>query len=225
MHDDATLEQFLQDPIKGAEDDHGLTKAERSVLRRVVAGISHNSTNGMALHRSLNSYRRSIRLVQNVLHKHSGHMLAQAGGNTITLYYGPDPSSPGSNPYANYVQGVGSGSTIADVLGSVSSWTTGAGEPAKVSYDTITNGDGTFIISFTINDEKYEAVPGPRTTKLPFWFYSVDGKALENGKVNPDAEYGYDGQPFGDYSVTPGEPIFWQCIAPDVSYGFQPCEA
>ena len=34
MHDDDALKTFLVDPITDAEGKHGITKAERAVLRR-----------------------------------------------------------------------------------------------------------------------------------------------------------------------------------------------
>ena len=67
MHDDGALQGFIEDPITEAEQDFGLTKAERSVLRRVVAHLSNNSLNGYSMSRTFSSYRRSLRLLQNVL--------------------------------------------------------------------------------------------------------------------------------------------------------------
>jgi hypothetical protein len=67
LNDDDALNQFLIDPIQ-AEDDHGITKAERAVLRRTVAHLSNKSKNGYTVSRHLGSYRRSLRLLQNVLH-------------------------------------------------------------------------------------------------------------------------------------------------------------
>ena len=67
MHDDGALQRFIEDPITEAEQDFGLTKAERSVLRRVVAHLSNNSLNGYSMSRTFSSYRRSLRLLQNVL--------------------------------------------------------------------------------------------------------------------------------------------------------------
>jgi len=68
MSNDEALEKYLADPITYAERDHGLTKAERSVLRRVVTHLSNNALNGYSIKRDLGSYRRSLRLLQNVLH-------------------------------------------------------------------------------------------------------------------------------------------------------------
>ena len=69
MHDDDALNKFLSDPTNGGAE-HGITKAERAVLRRVTAHLSNTSKNGFGIQRDLGSYRRSLRLLQNVLHKH-----------------------------------------------------------------------------------------------------------------------------------------------------------
>jgi hypothetical protein len=68
LSDDDALNTFLKDPITEAEGKYGITKAERAVLRRTVAHLSNNSKNGYSTVRHLGSYRRSLRLLQNVLH-------------------------------------------------------------------------------------------------------------------------------------------------------------
>lgn len=67
-HNDDALDHYIVDPITHAEGIHGLTKAERAVMRRVVSGLSNNSANGYSMARNRDSYRRSLRLLQNVLH-------------------------------------------------------------------------------------------------------------------------------------------------------------
>ena len=67
MHNDDALHKFSIDPITTSEKENGLTKAERAVLRRTIQGLSNNSVNGYSLQRNLDSYRRSLRLLQNVL--------------------------------------------------------------------------------------------------------------------------------------------------------------
>ena len=52
MHNDAELNNFLQDPTNGGQE-YGITKAERAVLRRVVTHLSNNSKNGYAAQRDL----------------------------------------------------------------------------------------------------------------------------------------------------------------------------
>lgn len=68
MQDDEALERYLVDPITHAEGEHDLTKAERAVLRRTVHHLPQTSVNGFSLTRDFASYRRSLRLLQNVLH-------------------------------------------------------------------------------------------------------------------------------------------------------------
>jgi len=70
---ESQLRDFVVDPITDAEQEWGLTKAERAVLRRTVAGLSNNAANGYSIDRSLSSYRRSLRMLQNVLHKNAAH--------------------------------------------------------------------------------------------------------------------------------------------------------
>lgn len=75
LSDDDALANFLVDPITEAEGKHGLTKAERAVLRRTVAHLSNKSVNGFTIKRHHDSYRRSLRLLQNVLHNVGSKMV------------------------------------------------------------------------------------------------------------------------------------------------------
>lgn len=68
LSDDGALNTFLVDPITEAEGTYGITKAERAVLRRTMSHLSNKSKNGYTVKRHLGSYRRSLRLLQNVLH-------------------------------------------------------------------------------------------------------------------------------------------------------------
>ncbi len=90
MSDDDALNRYLADPITDAEEKHGLTKAERAVLRRTVHHMSNNSLNGYSLVRDLNSYRRSLRLLQNVLHNVGVEMMGntQTSKGQSSSYYG-----------------------------------------------------------------------------------------------------------------------------------------
>lgn len=78
LSDDEALQRFLIDPITDAEGKHGVTKAERAVLRRTVFHLSNRSLNGYTLTRHLGSYRRSLRLLQNVLHNVGSKMVQDA---------------------------------------------------------------------------------------------------------------------------------------------------
>ena len=78
LSDDEALQRFLIDPITDAEGKYGITKAERAVLRRTVFHLSNRSLNGYTLVRHLGSYRRSLRLLQNVLHNVGSKMAQEA---------------------------------------------------------------------------------------------------------------------------------------------------
>jgi hypothetical protein len=223
LSDDDALKDFLKDPIKAAEDGHGLTKGQRSVLRRVVANLSNNSTNGYSIVRDLTSYRRSIRLLQNVLHLERGHAsnaqdspitasVSEADTSTtytIFVYYNGDPTNPlGSvnNPSAQYAYSVQYKSTV----------------PANSTLETIMNNavdskgnllqyDSQYypatqeeaVVSFTIPSGytgagTYLAPPhDDASSRAPFWFFSVGGQAItsQGGSygINPNASYGYAG--------------------------------
>ena len=74
MQNDDDLRRFIVDPVQQAEN-HGLSKAERAVLRRTVSSLSNNSLNGYSMSRQLSSYRRSLRLLQNVIHNAGAGMV------------------------------------------------------------------------------------------------------------------------------------------------------
>jgi hypothetical protein len=129
LSDDGTLKKFLADPTNGGQE-HGITKAERAVLRRVTAHLSNKSKNGYGIDRGLGSYRRSLRLLQNVLHKHAAShssMLTSTDGletYSFHIYITGDPNNPGApydNPsvaYTDYVTFLRSGdfTTVGEVM-------------------------------------------------------------------------------------------------------------
>lgn len=78
LHDDDALRTFLIDPVTEPENIHNITKAERAVLRRTVFHLSNRSLNGYTLTRHFGSYRRSLRLLQNVLHNVGSKMVQDA---------------------------------------------------------------------------------------------------------------------------------------------------
>jgi len=132
MHDDDALQAFLNDPIKAGEKEFGITKADRSVLRRVVHHMSNNSKNGYSIKRSLSSYRRSLRLLQNVLHSNTATYQNAAinqalsaddsGNKVIAIYYTgntKEPGAPVDDPglaYTNHVIGFGAGNTLGEMM-------------------------------------------------------------------------------------------------------------
>jgi hypothetical protein len=140
MRDDDALFAFLHDPIK-ASKDAGITKAERAILRRVVAFPSTASSNGYSIIRPLLSYRGGIRMLQNMLHVAAGSQAASVLGSaksgaladmepaadasssdyhTLYVYYSGVPDDPfGAHHYGEYAYRVayyGYGQTIADVM-------------------------------------------------------------------------------------------------------------
>ncbi|MEM6686796.1 MAG: hypothetical protein AAF617_13515 [Bacteroidota bacterium] len=176
MHDDNALNAFLADPTNGGAE-HGITKAERAVLRRTVAHLSNVSRNGYGVQRDLGSYRRSLRLLQNVLHQHVGaHQQVNAGaqaqveatsGPTFYVYLTGDPSNPGApytdpaKAYTTYVTFQGSsGSTIGDAMDFDSSTgkPTGSftghdmgGNQVSITYTAVKGSKGGYVLdSFTI---------------------------------------------------------------------------
>lgn len=129
MSDDSALKKFLADPTNGGQE-HGITKAERAVLRRVTAHLSNKSKNGLGIQRDLGSYRRSLRLLQNVLHKHGATHASileasESTPYTFHVYFTGDPKHPGApyeNPslaYTTYVTFTKSGTftTIGEAMG------------------------------------------------------------------------------------------------------------
>lgn len=216
LGNDEKLKHFLADPV-GECEAHGLSKAERSVLRRVTTSASTDSTNGYAIVRPLEAYRQAIRMVQNVMHNNMGTALAAGANasNALYLYYSGDPSQPTVNPYTNGAYYYGTGSTIGELMENIVA--SGGG----LSYADATGAypdPGPFIGSFTVGGGTYNAPP-PFTTEdddIPFWFFSVNGFP---GPMNS----GKNGQSYYDFAISPGDVVYWQVIAPSQDRGFQPC--
>lgn len=253
LNNDDALKSFLVDPVKAAEDENGLTKGQRSVLRRVVANLSNNSTNGYGVVRHLDSYRRSIRLLQNVLHLERGsalnkHLQTQTSKDTqssnletytIYIYYNGIPSEPGVNsPYAysmHYNAAVNPGSTLGEIMAQATDYYYN-----KLADNMVTSSiNGVNVVtSFTIPNNAgyffpgvYNAAPQAVTTHTPFWFFSLGGQAITNDYINNSAYIGNASQGFenvipSNYLPSDGSnnTIYWQAIAPDTAYGFQPCD-
>lgn len=233
MLDDDELKHFLADPICAAEDVNGLSKAQRSVLRRVVANLSNNATNGYSLVRNLTSYRRSIRLLQNVLHVEKGSgMVVEGDVNntfrnfTIYVYYTGDPSNPKvslSNvgaEYAYYMTFTASGNFASDpTIKQVMELATDVyGNPLKKLINVQSGGfDAALIVNdITVPNQYfgsgvYVAPPPPPpitpSSQTPFWFYSVGGKALVSG-----SGYGY--YSYNPYAYIPGAVSFAKATVP-----------
>ncbi|MGB3463883.1 MAG: hypothetical protein WBA74_01375 [Cyclobacteriaceae bacterium] len=247
LRDDHALKDFLVNPIEASEDQNGLTKAQRSVLRRTVDGLSNNSTNGYNLARHLDSYRRSIRLLQNVLHTERGsavsnlrikeqHTDLTASYHYLYLYYNGVPSNPkGANPYSYYIAFFGYGSTIGEVMKNAYVYNYSKGTYDYINDLTTFDPSGQYVLGFDVpagfqQPGSYKAVPVAGSSNA-FWFYSVNGRAVNTnvynylyGDINPYAGYGNEGESFQNYALSPNSTIFWQLIAPGPNYGFHTCD-
>lgn len=248
LESDKELKAFIKNPAKAAEhEDNGLTKAERSVLRRTVAHLPSTSKSNFAMTRTLSSYRRSLRLLQNVLHNSGTKMMGDVLSNGAvtedsTVFYlvvnYPNMDSGESldftcetnddvnkigGPYANaqsFQIVFGSGSTTIErlVLGASQAF------PSIISYETVDIGGKPYISSITINGRTLKAdlsnacydLSANPDADFVFWFYSV------NGEANPNTS-GTVGMSFADYQLQSGDTVYLQLIAPDKTYGFQPC--
>lgn len=251
LQDDGALKRFVVDPITDAEGKYCLTKAERAVLRRVVSGLSNKSVNGFSMERTLDSYRRSLRLLQNVLHNTGTKMSAAMHSNVSQLATGSSPQvyhlvinyptvaghaadftckknsdvNAVGGPYAHN-QGF---QIVFDDAGetTVERLLLGASQafPSLVSYQTVPGTGGKlYVKEITINGESitadlsnpcYDLGANPNADSV-FWFFSVNGKP-------GTGQTGGVGGSFQDYVLKSGDTVYWQLIAPDASYGFQPC--
>jgi len=240
MNNDNALHKFTIDPITTAEHEHGLTKAERAVLRRTLHGLSNNSTNGYSIVRNLDSYRRSLRLLQNVL-KNTGHKILQDAMETkegqytfsVQAFFPPNIGSDNAiftckdNDYVNQTFGSpygAFGSIYSAKLDKINPSIKEVMDASGISYETVDINGKSFISAFNIYDfsvkadisnECYNLDKHPDADSV-FWFYSI------NGKANP-GNSGSAGESFADVTLTPNDTVFWQLIAPDSTYGFQPC--
>ncbi len=248
LESDEELNSFIKDPVKAAEsEENGLTKAERSVLRRTVAHLPSTAKSHFAMTRSLDSYRRSLRLLQNVLHNSGTKMMGDVLSNgpvteDSTVFYlvvdyptmdsgetldftceGNDSVNKIGGPYANaqHFQIVfGSGTTTIErlVLGASQAF------PGIIAYDTVDIGGKPYISSITINDRTLKADLSnscydlSKNPDADFVFWFYS----VNGEANP-ATSGSLGTSFADYQLKSGDTVYLQLIAPDSTYGFYPC--
>ncbi|PTX58792.1 hypothetical protein C8N46_112100 [Kordia periserrulae] len=249
MTDDDALNKFLIDPITDAEGQYGITKAERAVLRRTVAHLSNKSKNGYTVSRHLGSYRRSLRLLQNVLH-HVGSKMVQdlteasdssEGTYTFSMIFNlPNTNGPVNftcetnaavekygGPYAwatpSYVVTLNNPNpTVKEVYDAVNA---NYFSSPVMPYKTVTIGGeeyvseiiplSTYPITADLSNSCYDLSKNPNADFV-FWFYSI------NGKANPSTS-GAIGKSFATKTLQPNDTVYWQLIAPDATYGFQPC--
>ncbi|MCR9073677.1 MAG: hypothetical protein NXI18_18485 [Alphaproteobacteria bacterium] len=221
--DDDALRAFLADPIKEA-DAANLSKAERAVLRRVVTTGSNGSVNGYSIVKPLAAYRQAVQLMQNVIHNNMGGALASGAGadHTVLVYLQQQyannlPHYPnGTYSWCQYFYG--NGDTIGEVMDDI------AANNPNFSYTNLANDPSTgqpltvpIIKSFTTYGTTYTAPP-TATAGVPFWFWSVDGKASPTVIHGSGANKSYY-----DHQLQPGQTIVWQIIAP-TKRGFPHCE-
>jgi len=250
MTDDRVLKRFLVDPITEAEGKYGITKAERAVLRRTISHLSNRSANGYTVSRHLGSYRRSLRLLQNVLHNVGSKMVQD-----VMVHPNASEASYTFSMIFSFPNDVASGpvdftfKTNADVekVGGPYAWSTPAyavtldtpNPTVQQVYDAVNaRYFATPVMPYepvTIGGSEYvkAIIPlgvYPVTADLSqynldddyvFWFYSINGKPNKNG--NP-VSTGNKGESFATKTLEPNDTVYWQLIAPDAEYGFLPCD-
>ena len=229
MSDDTALNKFLTDPTNGGQE-HGITKAERAVLRRVTAHLSNNSKNGFGIQRDLSSYRRSLRLLQNVLHKHAAtHATNQENTDGLTtysfhVYITGDPNNPGapydkpSVAYTNYVSFTKSGSftTIGHAMSFNPPSNPSQGDTSSVNLGTVSDSQGN---SGTLS---YTAIYLPVGTSTTNFDWYIESFTLAGFSSGIDGTYDL---PLTDVTGTDRAP-FWffsldgQAISPNSKQGY-----
>lgn len=205
-HDDDALKQFLADPI-GEADAHGLSKAERAVLRRVVAMGSNGSVNGYSIVKPLAGYRQAVQMMQNVMHSNMGAVAAASAEaqHTMLVYI---PTS--ADPYGAVQSFTGNGDTIGALMDDI----VASYGPERFDY---TPTGGAVVDTITVNGHVIDAPPTNKAG-VPFWFWSVDGKASPNTIHGTGAEKSYR-----DFSLDGLNTVVWQVIAP-TQRGFPACD-
>ncbi|MFT5645403.1 MAG: hypothetical protein ACI976_000073 [Aureispira sp.] len=240
LNDDDALHKFTIDPITEAEGEQGLTKAERAVLRRTVQNLSNSSTNGYSIVRNLGSYRRSLRLLQNVL-TNTGHKMAQDVMETtegqytfsVQTFFPPKINSSNADftcQNNNYVKQTfgspyGAYSKIFTVkLDNINPSIKDVMDASGTSYEAVDKNGMLFVSAFNIYDfsvkadisnDCYDLAKNPNADSV-FWFYSINGKANRGNS-------GSTGESFANVKLKPNDTVIWQLIAPDSTYGFHPC--
>ena len=231
LSNDDALKKFLADPITSSEAAK-LTKAERSVLRRALAGASTVSTNGYAIVRPLAGYRQAVAMVYNVMRNQAISMISAttSPGVNIAVSWGPDPSEPGNYPFRNIALWHSPQTTpvtIATAMDAVRNQNS-IYSSTNTNFPLVYKDDPQFlsmhppkriISSFDIHGETYNAPPQDRNTSTaPFWFWSI------NGYPNPN-DSGTLGESYAAPTAIlhPGDCVYWDCIAPGPQYGFKSC--
>jgi hypothetical protein len=253
LSDDEALQRFLIDPITDAEGKYGLTKAERAVLRRTVFHLSNRSLNGYTLVRHLGSYRRSLRLLQNVLHNVGSKMAQEAliaasapaedadmTIYTVLIYVPTDitPSTQGSQTLTGLTN-VQVEKQFGNPYGQwVPYYVLMPYDPSTTIMDVMTKAGVSYTTSIGTGGFEYVASITP-IGGFPEIFADPTDPSYDLN-TNPDANFVFwfwsiNGNP----NITPGlggsqsfaqqvlprdSIVFWQVIAPDASYGFHSCD-
>jgi hypothetical protein len=246
QHDDA-LKTFIVDPITEAENEHGLSKAERAVLRRTVAHLPNTSLNGFSMERTMQSYRRSLRLLQNVLHTSGMDMVhdhvmnetedTETDGLSKFFYrlvvcypnlapgsindFTCKPNNPNSGyPYQKFTTFLVQSNLPNITIGALLQQVKGR-YPTRFNFQTVPIGRDPFISQITINGITIKAdISQPCYD--PATGNSVFWFYTINGKAGI-GRAGQGGQSFSQYPIKNRDTVFLQLIAPDATYGFQSC--
>ncbi len=209
LHDNQALQDFIADP-KGQCKAHGLSKADGAILRRSVAGLPATAKSGLGITRPLNSYRSSIRLLQNVLHNHHGHLLSSYNSNpvilpTICIYYNstwspPNVGAPYTDPHSAYVDHVycfyKNNNTSAQTVGEAMGFTEQPGQPVNTPFSgSLDRWDGNGQVGYA-----GQYLPaGPGGPIKPFiTSFTIDGTTYE---IDFTGVTTHDRDPFWFYSV------------------------
>ncbi|WP_340199706.1 hypothetical protein [Ascidiimonas sp. W6] len=254
MHNDEALQRFIVDPITDAETKYGLTKAERAVLRRTVSNLSHHAINGFSMERTLSSYRRSLRLLQNVLHNtgtkmgvdvlSNGAVTATSQVYHLVINYPNLPSGSttdftcADNAKVDSYGGPYYQSQFFQIVFNDSNPTTvqrlllGAAQafPNIIAYNSVVMGTPAkpFISEISINGRTIKA-----DISNPCYDLSTNPNAdsvFWFYSINGMPQKGFAGttgnlgESFQDYVLTSGQTVYWQVLAPDTTYGFKSCK-
>ncbi len=251
LSNDDALNTFLVDPITESENVHGITKAERAVLRRTITHLSNKSANGFTVARHLQSYRRSLRLFQNVLH-HVGSKMVQdaipvneeeesSALYTFSVIYNLPMAANGPVDFTcktnSFVEQPQYGGPYAV---STPAYTVQLSNPNPTIKDvmdavnqryfgympyTTVNIGGKLYVKSLIPLSTYEI-----KADLSNSCYDLSNPNADyvfwfysiNGRANPYNSGGL-GASFALQKLQPNQTVFWQLIAPDYEYGFQKC--
>lgn len=100
--------------------------------------------------------------------------------------------------------------------------------PQYISYETVELHGAPYVKQITVDSKQvtadlsnacYDLSTNPNADSV-FWFYSINGQPSKCGPLPPSGEIG---ESFANYKLKSGDTVYWQVLAPDAGYGFQPC--